>query len=188
MDDLPRQDYCSQSEQARSQDDLLDSFDSNIPMDLSSSIDSTQSDDSKLLPDITDMQAMELMTPFKYLEEPDDYKPENLIKYQTSCCNRCKRKFAQIGPKAYRMCSLCRSKQRQRSRKWQLKTRKKEGVCRRCGSKISKELTHFVLCAKCRRSLRARKAKRAKLGRCVHCSGPNNDSMGKYKVCKRCRL
>ncbi|EGW34283.1 uncharacterized protein SPAPADRAFT_70418 [Spathaspora passalidarum NRRL Y-27907] len=150
-----------------------------------------------------------------------------------SNCSRCKKKFEEplIVPKTkgesgtrflaeaktFKLCQHCRDLQRQRSRRWQKKTKDKKGVCRRCGSEIPIEEQKFVLCPSCRHNLRARKANRAAQGRCVHCSGPldssiltNDDTlvsatssksstssegskdgergrMGNYKVCKRCR-
>ncbi|KAK6204981.1 uncharacterized protein RJT21DRAFT_111525 [Scheffersomyces amazonensis] len=149
-----------------------------------------------------------------------------------STCSRCKKEFEQqiiipqqrLGsdnkflaePKIYKLCHHCRELQRQRSRRWQKKTKDKEGVCRRCGSEISIEDQKFVLCPSCRQNLRTRKANRAAQGICVHCSGPldgsiitdskseskdltfnssiNNlgslnlkSSKPNYKVCQRCR-
>ncbi|VEU24385.1 DEKNAAC105513 [Brettanomyces naardenensis] len=118
--------------------------------------------------------------------ECDDQLQENLLAYSNSVCNRCKKLFAQMGPKPFRLCGHCRNLQRQRSKRWQSRTKKKEGVCRRCGSKISPEFSKFVLCEHCRISLRTRKVKRAALGKCVHCAGPVDED-GKFKVCKRCR-
>lgn len=114
-----------------------------------------------------------------------------------------------VEPKLYKLCQHCRELQRQRSRRWQKKTKEKVGVCRRCGSEIPPELQKFVLCLNCRQNLRFRKANRAKQGRCVHCSGPLDSSIissppdnldaeqaslwksanksKSFKVCKRCR-
>lgn len=116
----------------------------------------------------------------------EDSKPENLLKFPTSNCNRCKKKFAQTGPKAFKMCEHCRILQRQRSRRWQKRTKLKEGVCTRCGSELPLNDNNFVLCQHCRDMLRSKKANRYLEGKCVHCSGPN-DEEGVYKVCKRCR-
>jgi len=144
-----------------------------------------------------------------------------------SVCSRCKKDFQQyitlphlaaktgkrnVGmPKIFKLCGHCRDLQRQRSRRWQKKTKDKEGACRRCGGPIPEELQKFVLCPQCRRNLRTRKASRAAQGKCVHCSGPLDTSIisddgreaevddgdaGKttekskwssYKVCQRCR-
>lgn len=148
--------------------------------------------------------------------------------YLQSVCSRCKKDFEQpivipktnvksetdenlakplMEPKIFKLCQHCRELQRQRSRRWQKKTKEKFGVCRRCGSDIPPELQKFVLCLTCRQNLRFRKANRAKQGRCVHCSGPldtsilsssgeenqndNEDSnkpgQKNFKVCQRCR-
>ena len=134
-----------------------------------------------------------------------------------SSCSRCKKDFDQqvviskeeqeksVNPKVFKLCQHCRELQRQRSRRWQKKTKEKVGVCRRCGNDIPIELQKYVLCATCRQNLRYRKANRAKQGRCVHCSGPldtsilpnedgseGTDADGRpktksFKVCKRCR-
>ncbi|ODV84337.1 hypothetical protein CANARDRAFT_8691 [[Candida] arabinofermentans NRRL YB-2248] len=102
-------------------------------------------------------------------------------------CNRCKKQFPCEAGKNFKMCSHCRELQRQRSRRWQMRTKQKEGACRRCGSPIPKEHAQYVLCEHCRMSLRTRKVKRALAGKCVHCSGPNDSLDGKFKVCTRCR-
>ncbi|RCK62785.1 White-opaque regulator 3 [Candida viswanathii] len=151
-----------------------------------------------------------------------------------SNCTRCKKEFDQpviipkvndsaggqkllAEPKIFKLCQHCRDLQRQRSRRWQKKTKDKQGVCRRCGSEIPIEERKFVLCPNCRQNLRTRKANRAAQGKCVHCSGPldtsilvkdengnvvsepsvNGDSdsedkkgtrgSNNYKVCQRCR-
>ncbi|KAM9897518.1 hypothetical protein OXX79_006837 [Metschnikowia pulcherrima] len=144
---------------------------------------------------------------------------ENVIQ---SKCSRCKKEFvqrlvkpAETGkaktnePKVFKLCFHCRDLQRQRSRRWQKKTKDKEGACRRCGSEIPLDQQKFVLCPQCRKSLRLRKANRAAQGRCVHCSGPIEASIvkddspdgdsseepdgrrpsepGAFKVCQRCR-
>lgn len=116
----------------------------------------------------------------------EDCIPENLQKYPTSNCNRCKREFAQIGDKSFKMCEHCRVLQRQRSRRWQRRTKQKEGVCTRCGTYLSEDSTKYSLCQHCRDMLRTKKANRYLQGKCVHCSGPK-DEEGNYKVCKRCR-
>lgn len=131
-------------------------------------------------------------------------------------CSRCKKVFDQpliipttnnkdgpkylAEPKIFKLCQHCRDLQRQRSRRWQKKTKDKQGACRRCGSDIPLEDQKFVLCPGCRQNLRKRKANRAAQGRCVHCSGPLDASIidpsessstpgtrGNYKVCERCR-
>ncbi|RLV95376.1 White-opaque regulator 3 [Spathaspora sp. JA1] len=110
-----------------------------------------------------------------------------------SNCSRCKKTFEQpiIIPKAkdangtrflaeaktFKLCQHCRDLQRQRSRRWQKKTKDKKGVCRRCGSEIPIEEQKFVLCPSCRHNLRSKKANRAAQGRCVHCSGPLDASI-----------
>lgn len=116
----------------------------------------------------------------------EDSLPENLGKYPTTRCNRCKKDFAQIGPKPFKMCEHCRVQQRQRSKRWQTKTKQKEGVCTRCGVLLPLDGGKFVMCQNCRSMLRIRKANRFLEGKCVHCSGPNSDE-GVYKVCRRCR-
>lgn len=106
-----------------------------------------------------------------------------------STCTRCKKEFDQTivlrkqessdnaksflpEPKIFKLCQHCRDLQRQRSRRWQQKTKERKGVCRRCGVDIPIEEQRFVLCPQCRQNLRERKANRAAHGRCVHCSGP----------------
>ena len=80
-------------------------------------------------------------------------------------------------PRTFKLCDHCRKLQRQRSRRWQKKTKDREGVCRRCGSEIPLAERRFVLCPSCRENLRLRKASRAAQGRCVHCSGPLDASI-----------
>lgn len=137
---------------------------------------------------------------------------ENVIQ---SKCSRCKKDFVQklimpkdttgesgAQPKVYKLCHHCRDLQRQRSRRWQKKTKDKQGACRRCGTEIPPEEQKYVLCPQCRENLRIRKANRAAQGKCVHCLGPINaliikdegeegarrsSSSGSYKVCQRCR-
>lgn len=135
---------------------------------------------------------------------------ENVIQ---SKCLRCKKEFAQrlimpkdadsgAEPKVYKLCHHCRDLQRQRSRRWQKKTKDKQGACRRCGSEIPPEEQKYVLCPQCRENLRIRKANRAAQGKCVHCLGPINaliikeegdedgrrsSTLASYKVCQRCR-
>lgn len=135
-----------------------------------------------------------------------------------SLCLRCKKEFDQpiiipqtndllegpktlAEPKIYKLCQHCRDLQRQRSRRWQKKTKDKTGSCRRCGTGIPEDQQEFVLCPLCRLNLRTRKANRAAQGKCVHCLGPLNASIitddggskkdksksGNYKVCQRCR-
>ncbi|GMG30948.1 unnamed protein product [Ambrosiozyma monospora] len=116
------------------------------------------------------------------LEEP----PLDISQMETSVCSRCKKVFPQTGPKPFKLCAHCRELQRQRSRRWQNKTKQKTGACRRCGVKMTLENSEFVLCEHCRMSLRSRKANRAAHGRCVHCSGPKEDD-DRFKVCLRCR-
>lgn len=133
-------------------------------------------------------------------------------------CTRCKKDFDQpliiphitdadqgiskplAEPKIFKLCPHCRSLQRQRSRRWQKKTKDKSGACRRCGAEIPTDAKRFVLCPDCRKNLRGRKASRAAQGKCVHCSGPLDSSIlpgedksnkvskaGNFKVCQRCR-
>lgn len=116
-----------------------------------------------------------------------DLLADNLEKYPTAVCNRCKKEFAQMAAKQYRMCKHCRELQRLRSRRWQLRTKNKGGVCRRCATKIEPDpQNNFVLCLQCREKLRSRKVHRAENGKCIHCSGPNEEGSN-YKVCRRCR-
>lgn len=103
----------------------------------------------------------------------------------TSDCTRCKKEYAITDGKVYKLCPHCRELQRQRSRRWQQKTKLKEGACRRCGISIPHDQNKFVLCPPCRLNLRNRKSTRFDSGKCVHCSGVN-DSPG-FKVCARCR-
>jgi Skp family chaperone for outer membrane proteins len=111
----------------------------------------------------------------------------NLKNFPTSKCNRCKKDFAQMEPKSFKMCEHCRMLQRQRSQRWKVKTKQKEGVCKRCGTTLPLDLNNkFVLCEHCRNMLRNRKANRFLEGKCVHCSGPNSED-GIYKVCMKCR-
>lgn len=135
-----------------------------------------------------------------------------------SKCSRCKKEFTQslivakdsfLGkfgtePKIFKLCDHCRDLQRERLRRWQKKTKDKQGACRRCGNDIPADQQKYVLCPLCRQNLRIRKANRAAQGKCVHCSGPINlliineehtDENGRrssvagnsYKVCQRCR-
>ncbi|CAK9437123.1 uncharacterized protein LODBEIA_P15410 [Lodderomyces beijingensis] len=112
-----------------------------------------------------------------------------------STCTRCKKEFMQriiipktnetsgggskalAEPKIFKLCDHCRDLQRQRSRRWQKKTKDKQGVCRRCGTEIPHDERKFVLCPSCRQNLRTRKASRAAQGKCVHCSGPLDASI-----------
>lgn len=161
----------------------------------------------------------------KHEHEYTRKKPEPLVQDDENAvhskCLRCKKDFIQAlivdptkpkpaEPKLYKLCFHCRDLQRQRSRRWQKKTKDKQGACRRCGSDIPIDQQRFVLCPQCRQSLRVRKANRAAQGRCVHCSGPitslvaKDDSPeaesseepdsrrasvsgGSFKVCQRCR-
>lgn len=120
-------------------------------------------------------------------EEESDMLQENIDRYPTSVCNRCKKIFAQMDSRIYRNCMHCRKLQRGRSKRWQKKTRNKPGVCRRCGTSLGPDEAKYVQCRQCRDSLRLRKQKRAAEGKCVHCSGPNDDLSGKYRVCSKCR-
>lgn len=140
--------------------------------------------------------------------------------YQSNC-SRCKKQFVQVvvmpnlsertpkfgEPKIFKLCDHCRDLQRERSRRWQRKTKDRQGACRRCGTNIPADQQNFVLCPTCRRSLRDKKAVRAAQGRCIHCSGPleapiisagvkedtddghrrSVSSRMNYKVCVRCR-
>lgn len=146
---------------------------------------------------------------------PEPNEAQNMI---LTSCSRCKKDFVQnllraknqttsrgtVEPKIYKLCNHCRDLQRQRSRRWQKKTKDKEGACRRCGGPIPESEQNYVLCAVCRTNLRTRKASRAANGRCVHCSGPigelifGSDAAGSgrrstgsrgldFKVCQRCR-
>jgi hypothetical protein len=147
--------------------------------------------------------------------------PDQMLR---SACLRCKKEFDQpiiipqstdsdggptkylAEPKIFKLCQHCRDLQRQRSRRWQKKTKDKQGACRRCGSDIPPEEQKFVLCPSCRQNLRKRKANRAAQGKCVHCLGPldaliitgddkkdsseekrDKSKLGNYKVCERCR-
>ncbi|CAH6721463.1 hypothetical protein CLIB1444_06S02740 [[Candida] jaroonii] len=156
----------------------------------------------------------------KYLNDTNKIVDVNeSSQFLRSNCSRCKKDFDQpiiipkvkdsnddvakplVEPKIFKLCQHCRELQRQRSRRWQKKTKEKFGVCRRCGNDIPPDLQKFVLCLNCRQNLRFRKANRAKQGRCVHCSGPldtsiitnNNENNGipkpnkNFKVCQRCR-
>lgn len=144
---------------------------------------------------------------------PAPFKEEPATSGQVlrSSCSRCKKDFVQpiivpldntkalAEPKIFKLCQHCRDLQRQRSRRWQKKTKDKRGACRRCGAEIPPEEQKFVLCPSCRQNLRTRKANRAAQGKCVHCSGPldasiitdkkdaNANKSGNYKVCQRCR-
>ncbi|ODQ83133.1 hypothetical protein BABINDRAFT_159585 [Babjeviella inositovora NRRL Y-12698] len=104
-------------------------------------------------------------------------------------CTRCKKDFNQpVGRgRTFKLCPHCRDLQRQRSKRWQQRTKEKPGACRRCGAMIPPTEENFVLCAPCRLNLRSRKALRAANGKCVHCSGPNDSINEDFKVCSRCR-
>lgn len=143
-------------------------------------------------------------------EKTEKEKDDSVV---NSKCSRCKKEFSQqaavpkdslgestLEPKLFKLCHHCRDLQRQRSRRWQKKTKDKHGACRRCGSEIPPEEQKYVLCPQCRQSLRIRKANRAAQGKCVHCLGPINQLIineetgerrfsqsGSYKVCQRCR-
>lgn len=114
----------------------------------------------------------------------DDVLIENLKKFPTSNCTRCKKDFAQLGPKPFKRCNHCRELQRLRTKRWQIETRQKEGACSRCRTVLSD--TTFSLCPKCRGYLRINKETRLLKGKCVHCSAPNEEC-DVYKVCKKCR-
>lgn len=123
----------------------------------------------------------------------------------TTKCLRCKKDFVQSfvrdkpDAKVFKLCHRCRDMQRQRSRRWQKKTKEQQGSCRRCGGVIPSDQLRFVLCSQCRESLRLRKANRAAQGKCVHCLGPIESLImgdqageprprsGLFKVCQRCR-
>lgn len=123
----------------------------------------------------------------------------------TTKCLRCKKDFVQSfvrdkpDAKVFKLCHRCRDMQRQRSRRWQKKTKEQQGSCRRCGGVIPSEQLRYVLCSQCRESLRLRKANRAAQGKCVHCLGPIDSLImgdqsgeprprsGLFKVCQRCR-
>lgn len=135
--------------------------------------------------DYPELEALQRQSQHHRSADDDDMDPLNLRKFATSDCNRCRKTFAQMGSKPYKMCSHCRFLQRQRSKRWQQKTKSKDGVCRRCGTAHGPE-SKFVLCLHCRDILRRTKASRVREGKCVHCSGPNLEG-GSYKVCKRCR-
>ena len=116
----------------------------------------------------------------------DDMLEENKQKFPLGKCNRCKKDFAQMGVKQFKMCEHCRIQQRERSKRWQKQTREKDGVCSRCGTELPPDSGKFVLCLHCREMLRSWKSNRFVEGKCIHCSGPNiNQDM--YKVCERCR-
>lgn len=150
-------------------------------------------------------------------KDDDVHKGDSENSIQSKCL-RCKKEFSQclvmtkdgaLGtvsaePKVFKLCHHCRELQRQRSRRWQKKTKDKQGACRRCGNEIPQEEQRYVLCPQCRKNLRIRKANRAAQGKCVHCSGPIHVSIikdepledgqrrrssgsGLYKVCQRCR-
>lgn len=147
--------------------------------------------------------------PQPHPQQQHQRQPHNILR---SSCSRCKKDFDQhiiipqsnelskpiVEPKIFKLCQHCRDLQRQRSRRWQKKTKDKHGACRRCGSEIPPDQQKFVLCPSCRQNLRTRKANRAAQGKCVHCSGPldsliitNNKTSpktsGQFKVCQRCR-
>lgn len=100
-------------------------------------------------------------------------------------CTRCKKEYAITDGKVFKLCPHCRELQRERSRRWQQKTKLKENACRRCGVSIPPDQGKFVLCPPCRLNLRTKKAKRFESGKCVHCSGVNDST--DFKVCSRCR-
>ncbi|GME69970.1 unnamed protein product [[Candida] boidinii] len=106
----------------------------------------------------------------------------------TTACTRCKNEFNQfITKRLFKLCHHCRELQRERSRRWQMKTKEKEGVCRRCGSELPNFENDYVLCEHCRLNLRSSKAIRVQEGKCVHCSGPKDPKDYNHKVCSRCR-
>ncbi|CDR45140.1 CYFA0S16e02586g1_1 [Cyberlindnera fabianii] len=102
-----------------------------------------------------------------------------------SKCTRCKKDHTIVDGKVFKLCPHCRQLQRERSKRWQEKTRKRVGFCRRCGIIIPPDQTKFVLCSPCRHDLRTRKAQRFEDGKCTHCAGPNDSR--EFKVCTRCR-
>lgn len=117
----------------------------------------------------------------------EDLIPENLEKHPTSDCNRCKKKFAQLGPKPFKMCEHCRIAQRQRTKRWQKKTKEKEGVCKRCETELPMDNpNNYVLCGNCRKISNKNKSERYLKGKCIHCGNPNMGDSG-YKVCQTCR-
>ncbi|KAF7999402.1 hypothetical protein HF325_006078 [Metschnikowia pulcherrima] len=109
---------------------------------------------------------------------------ENVIQ---SKCSRCKKEFvqrlvkpAETGkaktnePKVYKLCFHCRDLQRQRSRRWQKKTKDKEGACRRCGSEIPLD--------------QQKRTNLERMGNCNRCAKAlTPDEQGKHKVCFTCR-
>lgn len=117
-----------------------------------------------------------------------------------SQCTRCKKDFVQVitvpkennnsfnfkpssgQSKVFKLCHHCRELQRQRSRRWQMKTKDKKGVCRRCGTEIPFNEQKFVLCPSCRLNLRTRKASRASQGKCIHCSSPMEDGFASDEI------
>lgn len=106
----------------------------------------------------------------------------------TTVCTRCKNEFNQfITKRLFKLCHHCRELQRERSRRWQMKTKEKQGVCRRCGSNLLNSENDYVLCEHCRLNLRSKKAIRVQQGKCVHCSGPKDPEDYNHKVCSRCR-
>lgn len=153
-----------------------------------------------------------------FVNKEEDGRKVESNSHILSKCSRCKKDFTQnlsvskgsfsgkLGgdQKIYKLCGHCRDLQRERLRRWQKKTKDKQGACRRCGNDIPPEQQKYVLCPLCRQNLRIRKANRAAQGKCVHCSGPINllvindekgDENGRrssilggsYKVCQRCR-
>lgn len=152
------------------------------------------------------------------VNKEDEHRKIDADNQIQSKCSRCKKEFTQsllvakdsfLGkfgtePKIFKLCDHCRDLQRERLRRWQKKTKDKQGACRRCGNEIPQDQQKYVLCPLCRQNLRIRKANRAAQGKCVHCSGPinlliiNEESVdengrrssvsgGSYKVCQRCR-
>ncbi|KAG7883820.1 hypothetical protein KL938_002405 [Ogataea parapolymorpha] len=55
-----------------------------------------------------------------------EHKKQDGQLFATSICTRCKKEFAQMPDKHYRLCSHCRELQRQRSRRWQMRTKEKQ--------------------------------------------------------------
>lgn len=104
------------------------------------------------------------------LIDPND--PDNIV----SCCSRCKKEFVQDNiststssgkRKTFKLCMHCRALQRERSRRWQNKTKGIQGACRRCGAKIPQGPdTRFVLCSVCRHRLRIHKKARCQRSGC----------------------
>lgn len=111
---------------------------------------------------------------------------EFILEPRSGTCSRCKKVFEQEEERFYKLCPHCRELQRQRSKRWQLRTKEKVGVCTRCGTNIPEDQNQFVLCPNCRISLRSKKVSRGLLSKCIHCASAL-DADCKFKVCDRCR-